>query len=66
MYVAMSVIQGGSGFPFLSEPVYSYLCTGKTTSVTVPTVNIPDPTLQFLCEKVSDTLVAINLLSYFL
>ena len=53
-YIAMSVAQGGSGFPFLAEPVYKYLCTGECTGIQLSNEDAPDPTLKFVLEKVSD------------
>ncbi len=54
MYVAASIIQGGSGFPFLAEPVYAYLCTGNTTGITLSNNDIPHTMLKLACEKVCD------------
>ena len=48
----MSVIQGGSGFPFLLIPVYSYISSGKYTNIEVMVDDIPDPSLKFAIEKV--------------
>ena len=48
----MSVAQGGNGFPFLAEPVYDYLCTGRSTGISISVTDIPDPTLQFVAQKV--------------
>lgn len=52
-FAAISITQGGSGFPFLDEVVYNYLCTGKTTDIYLSNENIPDPMLCYVCEKVS-------------
>ena len=49
----MSIIQGGSGFPFLAPPVYDYLVTGKCTGITVDNRDVPDHLLQFVLQKVS-------------
>ena len=49
----MSITQGGSGFPFLAEPVYQYICTGECTNVNIATIDIPDPMLRFVVRKVS-------------
>ena len=51
-FVAMSVTQGGGGFPFLAPPVYEYITTGKYTNIAVSTTDIPDMTLKFAVEKV--------------
>jgi len=48
----MSICQGGSGIPFLAQPVYTYLCTGKCTGISVGHADIPDPVLQFVMQKV--------------
>ena len=50
--MAMSVCQGGSGLPFLAEPVYNYLCTGELREIEITTEDIPDPSLQFVIQKV--------------
>ncbi len=44
-------MQGGSGIPFLAEPVYNYLCTGDSTGNEVLNEDIPDPTLSFVLDK---------------
>lgn len=51
--MAMSVVQGGHGFPFLAPPVYEYLVSGKCTGITVESGDVPDHTLQFVLNKVS-------------
>ena len=48
-YIAMSICQGGCGFPFLAQPVYTYLCTGKITEVVLASSDAPDPVLQLIC-----------------
>ena len=48
----MSILQGGSGFPFLVQPVYRYLCCGEGTNITVSSDEIPDPTQKFVIDKV--------------
>ena len=48
----MSIVQGGSGFPFLAPPVYDYFVTGKCTDVTVENCDVPDRTLQCILQKV--------------
>lgn len=49
----MSIIQGGSGFPFLAKPVYSYISRGKYTNIEIMVDDIPDPALKFAVEKVT-------------
>ncbi len=34
-YITVSVVQGGCGFPFLSESMYDYPSTGKCTGIDV-------------------------------
>ena len=43
--MAMSIIQGGNGIPFLNQCVYNYLCGGDSTGITVSAESIPDRTL---------------------
>ena len=54
-YSAMSIIQGGSGLPFLAELVYNYLCTGECTGLAIQTEEVPDPTVRFVLKRVGDT-----------
>ena len=51
-FVAMSIIQGGSGFPFLAPPVYEYFVMGKCTDVTVENDDIPDHMVKYIVGKV--------------
>ena len=48
----MSITQGGNGFPFLSEAVYTYLSTGKYTNIIVDTNDVPGEMLKYAVEKV--------------
>ena len=48
----MSITKGGNGFPLLAECVYTYLCSGESTGISVPTYTVPNQTLQFALEKV--------------
>ena len=51
-YVAMSIIQGAGGFPFLAESVYKYLTSGVALGITVENADIADSTLHFVVTKV--------------
>ena len=50
-YAAMSIIQGGSNFPFLSIPVYSYIWSCKYTNIAIMVDDIPDPSLKLAVER---------------
>ena len=50
VFTAMSITQGGNGFPFLAECVYTYLCSGESTGIFVPTDKVPDQTLRLALE----------------
>ena len=58
----MSIMQGGSGFPFLAEPVYRYMCTGESTGIVVSNDQVPDHTLRFVLDKVWIVFVMIIVL----
>ncbi len=52
-YVVMSMTQGGCGIPYLSPPVYDYICSGKLpSSIEVDKKNLPNTTLAFILQKV--------------
>ena len=55
--MAMSIVQGGSGFPFLAPAVYEYLVSGKCTGITLQNSDVPDHTLQFVLSKVSFSII---------
>ena len=42
MFVAMGIIQGGGGFPFLASPVYESFLSGKCTRIDVQVCDVPD------------------------
>lgn len=48
----MSITQEGNGFPFLAECVYTYLCSGESTEISVHTDKVPDQTLRLALEIV--------------
>ena len=52
-YIAMSMTQGGHGFPCLAPCVYHYLVSGELTGAVVETSDVPDHQLQVILEKVS-------------
>lgn len=60
VYMGMSICQGGSGFPYLAESVYTYICTGKCTEIAVESEDAPDPLLKFVLEKVHPILYSFN------
>ena len=50
--VGMSLVQGGSGFPFFAPAMYDYMC-GKDVCSLVPTVDeIPDAQLKITLVEV--------------
>lgn len=52
VYTVMSILQGGPGLPIFAKPVYDYISAGQFMGVTVPLAEIPDPTLQFVLQRV--------------
>ena len=52
VYTTMSVMQGGSGFPFMADAVYNYFCTGDSTGIIVPNDKVPNHILRCALEKV--------------
>ena len=59
-FTVMSITRGGCRFPFLAQPVYDYITTGKLSrDIQVEMMDIPDPTLQFILRKVTFTYIII-------
>ena len=53
MLTGMSLIQGGSGYPFFAPSVYDYICGQDVCSI-VPTIDeILDPELKTALVEVS-------------
>ena len=60
--MAISIIQGGYGLPFLAPPVFEYLVSGKCTGVSVVASDVPEENnLQFVLNKVRSTPWAMRL-----
>ena len=51
--IATSIAQGGSGFPYLYEGVYEYLCGKEPNSVSTTASVIPDYAARSVVEKVA-------------
>jgi hypothetical protein len=50
--VGVSLVQGGSGYPFFAPAVYSYLCGQDISRIKVEIGEIPDLELKDFLEKV--------------
>ena len=50
--IAMSVVQGGCGFPFLSEAVFKYICYGSTDGIHMNPNDLADGLLRTVIYKV--------------
>jgi hypothetical protein len=61
----MSLLQGGSGFPFFAEQVFHYFVTGICTGAAVPLEIIPCSVLQSIIEKIHEAQTDEHLQSLF-
>ena len=50
--MGVSLVQGGSGFPFFAPSTYSYVCCEDVCSVVVGRNEIPYPSIDGMLEKV--------------
>ncbi len=50
--MALCLIQGGGGFPFLSKSIYDYLCGIPLSSIQVLTTEVPNYEARLLLDKV--------------
>lgn len=48
----MSLVQGGTGFPFFAQCVYDYLCGKYVSTMIVGPDQIPDPEVTEMLRKV--------------
>ena len=62
MFVAMSIVQGGCGVPFLADPVYDDIVQGKCRAVQVDHRDIPQHALKDTVQKVSRVLIVERVL----
>ena len=50
--MALSLLHGGSGFPFLAKSTYDYLCGLPLSSITVTNDEVPNYEARALLDKV--------------
>ena len=62
--MAMGVVQGSSGVPFFSPPVYEYLCGKDVLSITVTLQDVPLYEVRELLDDVSSFSSTVNLLFF--
>ena len=55
--VAMSIVQGGLGFPVLHPNVYVYMVSGKYIGLHTADEDVPDGMVQSLIEKVCNIVI---------
>ena len=48
----MSIIQGGSGYPFFAPSLYQYICGKDVCSISPELIEVPDLELRTVLEKV--------------
>lgn len=51
-WTAMSILQGGVGFPVFTPSVYDYIVNGDITAVKVTDESIPQPSIRHLVSLV--------------
>ena len=49
--MAMSLTQGGSGFQYIAEPMYDYLCGKEITSINITVEDVTNGEVRNLIEK---------------
>ena len=52
MLIGVSLMQGGSGYPFFAPSVYDYICGIDVCSITVGPDEIPNPDITEMLQKV--------------
>ncbi len=50
--MAMSLVQQGSGFPFIAPPVYQYLCGTEMHMIELTTEDVPNYEVRLLLHEV--------------
>ena len=54
MLMGVSLVQGGSGFPFFAPSQYQYICSGDVRSVVVGRSEVPHQQIDDAIDKVCD------------
>lgn len=62
--MATSIVQGGSGFPFLCKCVYEYLSGQDVDVTTVDYTVIPDSDIRAILDKVISNFIEYGVLLY--
>ena len=62
MYLVLSIIQGGAGYPFMSRCMFAHIATESHNVKSIPASMVPDAMLQFVVEKVCPCMVTISVL----
>ena len=52
VYLVLSIIHGGAGYPFMSRCLFDQIATGSHDVKSIPILMIPDAVLRFVVEKV--------------
>ena len=55
MLMGVSLVQGGSGFPFFAPSMYQYICSGDVRSVVVGRCEVPHQCIHDAIDKVKIT-----------
>ena len=50
--VAMSIVQGGPGFPTLAPHIYKYITSGDYLNLSIPSEEFPDSEVRHLLVQV--------------
>lgn len=50
--VAISVVQAGAVYPFLSNATFQYICGKRTSEIEFEASDIPDPSTRELVKQV--------------
>ena len=62
MYLVLSIIQGGAGYPFMSRCMFDHIATESHNVKSIPASMVPDAMLRFVVEKVCHCMLTIIVL----
>lgn len=51
--MAMSIVHGGSGFPYMASPMYEYLCGTDMSEIKVNKFDVPNTEVKHLFDQVN-------------
>lgn len=64
MLMGVSLIHGGSGYPFFAPSIFSYLCGVDLSKILVTRGEIPNPDVESFLSKVPEEIPSLSYMQF--